>query len=216
MIDHTFSASPDPDAVRLLIADDHAMVRASFCRLLQGEPGFVVVATSSDGPSTLAAVDAHDLDVVLLDLSMPATQGTDLISGIRGLNPALGVLVVSMFDNPHLVSAAIKAGANGYITKDSDPDTLVAAIRQVAGGGAWLGQNGGAEPGGDPGPVLSSRETEVLCLLAAGHTNSEIASVLGISEKTVSTHKVNLMTKLDLHNTADLVRYANQNLLIKP
>ena len=204
--------------VAILIADDHAMVRSGLRRILEGEPGLRVVAEAHDGQSTLAALSESLPDVLMLDLGMPPPSGPQLIASIRARWPELPILVVSMHNDPRIVRVALQAGASGYVPKDSDPDTLVGALRRVAAGGRYV------EPGladellflppdaHDPRKVLSPREFEVFERLAAGRTNHEIARELFLSEKTVSTHKTKLMSKLNLDNMADLVRYADEHL----
>lgn len=202
--------------IRILIADDHAMVRASLQRIVDSEPDMAVLGTGSDGATTLAALAANPVDVLLLDLSMPEVAGTELVATIRASHPQMPILVVSMFNSPHVITAAMRAGASGYITKDSEPEQLLEAIRQVHAGATWLGPgvmqamlHSGREQG-----TLSPREDEILRLLARGQSNGEIARLLGISEKTVSTHKINLMTKLGVTNIAALVRYVQDNALL--
>lgn len=202
--------------IRVMIADDHAIVRAGLQRLIETQPGMKVVATGVDGTSTLMSLRKTDVDILLMDLSMPSPSGPELTATIRLCYPRLPVLVISMYDNLSVVSAVMYAGANGYITKDSDPEVLMAAIRQVVAGSSWL------EPDMMRAvmskqveqPALSIREKEVLCMLAEGYRNHQIAEALFISEKTVSTHKTNLMHKLQLNSTAELIRYADESRLI--
>jgi DNA-binding NarL/FixJ family response regulator len=202
--------------IAIVIADDHAMVRSGLQRILEGELGLRVTGQAGDGAAALARLRDTRCDVLLLDLGMPPPSGVDLIKRVRAEWPRLAILVVSMHNHPKMVRAALAAGANGYVAKDSDPEVLVAALRQVAGGGHYL-EPGLADalafaPAAEPGASLSPREREVLRRLAAGQTNSEIAAALFLSEKTISTHKANLMAKLGLQSMADLVRYADLNL----
>jgi len=202
--------------LRVMVSDDHAIVRAGLQRIINSEPGMEVVATATDGTSTLMALRKMEVDILLMDLSMPSPSGPELTATIRQCYPNLPVLIISMHDAPTIVSAVMCAGANGYITKDRDPEVLTAAIRQVAAGEPWLEpemKNAMLEQQ-PKHPQLSARETEVLHLLASGYRNHQIAEALFISEKTVSTHKSNLMHKLGLSNTADLIRYADENRLI--
>jgi len=200
--------------IRVMIADDHAIVRAGLQKMIETEPGMKVVATGEDGTSTLMTLRKTNVDVLLLDFSMPAPSGPELTATIRHCYPNLPVLIISMDSSPATVSSVMCAGANGYITKDRDPDELMVAIRQVVAGSSWL------EPGmmravlhkQPEVPTLSARETEVLRMLAAGHRNHQIAEALFISEKTVSTHKTNVMSKLNLASMADLIRYADEKL----
>lgn len=203
-------------ATTVLVADDHAMVRNGLSRIIDAEPGLRVTGQASDGPSTLAALEAQAHQVLLLDLSMPGTSGVELIATIRQRHPAQRILVVSMHNNLRIVRAAIDAGANGYITKDSDPDFLLHALRRVAAGGHYLEPRLLEATLFAPAPTapapLSPREVDVLRRLANGQSNIEIARALFLSEKTVSTHRARLRAKLGLHSLADLLRYAQAHL----
>jgi DNA-binding NarL/FixJ family response regulator len=202
--------------IAVVIADDHAMVRSGLQRIIEGEPGLAVVGQAGDGNSTLGTLKDTRCDVLLLDLTMPPPCGPELIKRIRKDWPELAILVVSMHNHPKIVRAALDAGANGYVPKDSDPEVLLGALRQVAAGGRFV------EPGlanallFAPAPEnhesLSPREQEVLRRLAAGQTNGEIARALFLSEKTISTHKAHMMAKLQLESMADLVHYADAHL----
>ncbi|NQW81197.1 MAG: response regulator transcription factor [Polaromonas sp.] len=197
-------------SIKVLIADDHAMFRGALGRLIDSEPDLQVVALAHDGASTLQQLADNPCDVLLLDLTMPEPSGSQLISLIREKWPQQRLLVVSMLDTPRIVRTALDAGANGYITKDSEPATLLQALRVVAAGGRHV------EPSlmeamlfaPAPAPKLTPRETEILKRLAAGQSNSAIARSLYITDKTVSSHKANLMAKLSIQNLADLLRYA--------
>jgi DNA-binding NarL/FixJ family response regulator len=204
--------------IEILIADDHAMVRSGLRRIVEGEPGLTVVAEAHDGESTLAALEACNPRILLLDMSMPPPSGPQLIETIRARWPALAVLVVSMHNEPRIVRVALQAGANGYVTKDSDPDTLLEALRRVASGGRFVAPGLADQVAflppeyGHPRHVLSPREFEVFERLAAGLSNQEIARELGLSEKTISSHKSNLMAKLAIFNMAELIRLADDYL----
>ena len=214
----TAAKADTPDPIRVVIADDHAMVRGGLRRILESEPGVQVVAEAFDGESTLSCLAGHRCDILLLDLTMPAPSGPQLIGAIRERFPAVPVLVVSMHNDARIVRVALQSGASGYVPKDSDPETLVGALRRVAAGGRYV------EPAladsllflppdtDDPRKLLSPREFEVFERLAHGQSNHEIARDLHLSEKTVSTHKTKLMSKLRLNNMADLVRYADEHL----
>ncbi len=199
--------------IKVLIADDHAMVRGAFARLIDSEPDLQVVALAHDGASTLQQLANSPCDILLLDLTMPEPSGDRLIALIHEQWPQQPILVVSMHNTPRIVRTALEAGANGYITKDSEPQILLNALRVVAAGGRYV------EPrlmeamlfAPAPSARLTPRESEILQRLATGHSNSAIARALYITDKTVSTHKTNLMTKLDIHNFADLLRFAMHN-----
>ncbi len=205
----TFVSTP----TRIVLADDHAMVRNGLQRILESEPGLRVVAQAVDGESTLARVADAACDLLLVDLTMPGTSGPRLIQRLHETHPALRILVVSMHDAPPVVRAALQAGAHGYVTKDSDPDVLVQAVREVMAGKRFI------DPRVAPAletrevasqPSLSPREQQVMQRLVTGQSNNEIAAALHLSEKTVSTHKTNLMAKLGVDSLAELVRWADQ------
>lgn len=191
------------------------MVRAGLQRIIDATPDIRVAAVAVDGAGTLVAIRDPALDIVMLDLTMPAPNGTELIERIRAHRPDLPILVVTMHNDPAVARAALEAGASGYITKDSEPDMLLDALRKVLGGDRFVeGRVATAMLFAKPRPTpasLTPRETEVLRRLADGQTNAQIARALYLSEKTVSTHKSNIMGKLELNNTADLVRFADQH-----
>jgi len=202
--------------IRVVVADDHTILREGLRQLLGGEADIEVVAEAGDGHEVLARVRALAFDVLLLDMSMPGKSGIELIKQVKAEKPKLRVLVLSMHEEKQYAVRAIKAGASGYVTKDSAGTQLVTAIRRVAGGGAFITAEVaeqlalGAMPDAEIAPHgrLSDREFEVLRLLVAGHTVTETAAMLNLSGKTVSTHKARLMEKLGIDNQADLVRYA--------
>ena len=196
--------------IKVIIADDHAMVRGAFARLIDSEYDLQVVAQASSGADTLQQLADTPCDVLLLDLNMPEPSGSKLIALVREKWPKKPILVVSMHNTPRVVRTALNAGANGYITKDSEPKNLLNALRLVAGGGRFV------EPSlieamlfaPTPKDALTPRETEILLRLAAGQSHSVISQALFINEKTVSSHKINLMAKLNIDNFSDLLRYA--------
>ncbi|WP_206952160.1 response regulator [Trinickia acidisoli] len=201
--------------IRVLLADDHAVMRDCLLHILEAAQSFVVAGQSSDGESTLALVRSTNADVLVLDLTMPAGGGIGLIERIRAANPRLRVLVLSMHAEPHVMERAFKAGADGYLTKESAGTDLVLAVRKVAHGEAYAGL-GHAERSPQrlerltpqPHDALTSREREVLRHLAAGETSRRIADVLDLTPQTVSTHKKHILEKLALANDAALIRYA--------
>ena len=202
--------------IRIVIADDHAIVREGVKRIVAAGQDMVVLAEAADGNEVMQRVRDTEFDLLLLDMSMPGKSGIELIKHVKSEKPKLRVLVLSMHEETQYAVRAIKAGASGYVTKDSAGTQLVTAIRRVAGGGAFITPEVaeqlalGAMPGAE-GPAhqrLSDREFEVFQLLVAGETVTDIASKLNLSGKTVSTHKARLMEKLGIDNQADLVRYA--------
>ncbi|HWA14693.1 MAG TPA: response regulator transcription factor [Burkholderiales bacterium] len=203
--------------IRVLIADDHQLVRDGLRQLLNAASGLEVVAEAADGDRALAAVRESAPHVALLDMSMPGPSGIDLIKRIKASSPQVRVLVLSMHGERQYAARALKAGASGYLTKDSAGEQLVSAIRKVAAGGVYLTDAAaaslvqGAQTSGAPHEALTDREFDILRRLAAGDGPTEIAEQLHLSVKTVSTHKTRILEKMGLDNTADLVRYALQH-----
>ena len=203
-------------SVRIVLADDHAIVREGLKRIVGDVADFTVAGEAADGTEVMQRVRAHDFDVLVLDLSMPGRSGMELIKLVKAEQPKLRILVLSMHQETQYAVRAIKSGASGYLTKESAPAQLEQAIRKIAGGGAYISAEVaeqlalGAMPGGDslPHESLSDREFEVFRLLVDGVAPGEIAAQLHLSVKTVSTHKANLMQKLGVQNTTELVRYA--------
>ena len=203
-----------PATLQVLISDDHAMVRDGLRRIIEGEPGLCVSGQAVDGASTLARLCDTPCDVLLLDLTMPPPNGPELIRQIRECWPDLPILVLSMHNQVAVARAALQAGASGYIAKDNDPEVLVMALRHVADGGRYveprLAQALLSSQPAPPRPTLTPRETEVMRRLTSGQSNADIARALYLSEKTVSTHKTNLLGKLKLNSIADLVRFVDE------
>jgi len=207
---------------RVFIADDHAIVREGLRRILAAAASIEVVGEGKDSREVLDAVRAGGFDVLLLDLQMPGRSGVDLIKQVRSERPALRILVLSMHDEQQYAERAIRAGAAGYLTKDTAAKQLVAAIDRVAAGGMYI-TTAAAEalalrlqtPNEDlPHQRLTDREYEVLRLLAAGESVSGIAERLHLSVKTISTHKTHVLEKMRLGSLAELVRYAIEHDLL--
>jgi DNA-binding NarL/FixJ family response regulator len=202
--------------IRIVIADDHAIVREGLKRIVGSADDLEMVDEAADGNQVMGVVREREFDVLVLDLSMPGRSGMELIKLVKAERPKLRILVLSMHQELQYAVRAIKSGASGYLTKESAPAQLVQAIRKVAGGGAFITAEVaeqlalGAMPGSEAAPheSLSDREFEVMRLLVSGASVTDIAGQLKLSVKTVSTHKSNLMQKLGLQNQADLVRYA--------
>lgn len=206
--------------IKLLIADDHAIVREGINKILALTTDIKVLAEAVDADEVRRRLaKAADFDLVLLDLTMPGVNGMDLIVHIRTEYPRLPILVFSMHNETQVASRAIRAGASGFISKDSDPEVLLEAIRRVAAGGKYIDPDLAEQLAFDallpeqraPHSLLSEREFEVFRLLVSGKRVNEIADLLCISNKTVSTHKLNLMVKMKFTSTADLVHYAVAN-----
>jgi DNA-binding NarL/FixJ family response regulator len=208
--------------IRLMIADDHAIVRGGLRQLLSLAPDIEVLAEAVDGAQVLEGLRHALPDLLLLDVNMPGLSGPELITRIKSHWPALPILVLSMHNEAQVAARVLKAGASGYVTKDSEMEVLLSAIRKVASGGKFIVPElaeklvfdvslGSDQP---PHQNLSDRELEVFRLLVAGLGVNDIATQLCISNKTVSTHKTRLMEKLNLGSTAELVRYAMQHGLL--
>ena len=203
--------------IRVLLADDHEIVRDGLKRILAATADVQVAGEAASGDEALALVKANDYDVALLDMSMPGLAGIDLIKRLKIEKPALKLLVLSMHGEHQYAARALKAGASGYLTKDSASEMLLNALRKIAAGGVHVSEAAAAglvSAQRAPHQALSDREFEVLRLLASGRSPTEIAEQLHLSVKTVSTHKANLQEKLGLAGTADLVRYALEQKLI--
>ncbi len=214
-------------ALRLLVADDHALVRAGMLALLSELPGVTVVAETGDGREALRLIRERRPDIALLDISMPGMNGLEVAARVAQEHPATRVIIVSMHADDESVRRALVNGAAGYLLKNSDRSELELALNAVARGDTWLSpsltnrvvaayaQGARAAPDG-PFEVLTPRQREVLQLVAEGHSNKEIASRLQVALKTVETHRTELMERLGIHGVAGLVRYAIQVGLVQP
>lgn len=208
--------------IKLMLADDHTIVRSGLKQLFTLAPDIQVVAEAVDGATVLDALRRQRPDLLLLDINMPGLSGPDLIARIRSHWSDLPILVLSMHNEPQVAARVLKAGASGYVTKDSEMEVLLGAIRKVAGGGKYIVPELAEKlvfdvslgNGKLPHQSLSDRELEVLRLLVTGKGVNEIADQLCISNKTVSTHKTRLLEKMNLSGTAELVRYAMQHGLL--
>ena len=203
--------------IRVLLADDHEIVRDGLKRILAASGEIVVAGEAQDGDAALALVKAHDYDLAVIDMSMPGLAGLDLIRRLKLEKPRLRLLVLSMHGEQQYAARALKAGASGYLNKDSAAEQLLAAIRKVAAGGVHVGEAAAAgllQAARAPHEKLTDREFEVLRLLAGGRSPSEVAEQLRLSVKTVSTHKANIQLRLGLAGTAELVRYALEQKLV--
>lgn len=203
--------------VRVVIADDHAIVRRGLRALLDAEAGFEVVAEADDVESARRYVRGHQPDVLVLDLNMGAESSLPSISVIRAESPATQIVVLTMQDEPAYAREALTAGALGYVLKEAADAELVEAVRAAHAGNSYLNPRLGAKvaaaPVGPPGG-LSEREVEVLRMIALGHTNTQIAGQLFLSVRTVETHRAHIQQKLGLEDRAALVRYALEHRLI--
>jgi DNA-binding NarL/FixJ family response regulator len=206
--------------IRVLLADDHEIVRDGLKRILAASGDVQVAGEAANGDEALALVRANDYDLALLDMSMPGLSGIDLVKRLKAEKPKMKLLVLSMHGEPQYAARALKAGAAGYLTKDSAAEQLVGAIRKVAAGGLLVSEAAAvgllAASTGE-GPLhsrLSDREFEVFKQLAGGASPTQIARRLKLSVKTVSTHKTRIQEKLGIASTAELVRYALEHQLL--
>lgn len=211
--------------IKVLLADDHSIVRDGLRRIIEESGEMAVVAEAPDGRAAIRKAIGERPDVAVVDISMPGMDGLEVIGRLRSHYPDLPILVLTMHEEEQYVVRAIEAGAMGYLTKRSAPEQLVTAIRKVHGGLRYL-TDAAAEAlalrvargadGQSPLDSLSTRELQVLRRLAQGHTNREIADAYSISIKTVDTYRFRLLKKLNLRNNAELSRFAIQNRLINP
>jgi len=205
-------------AIRVLVVDDHMIVRTGIRHVLESETGFEVVAEAGNASEAIAFAAKVRPDVVLLDISMPGESGLQVVARLRSLCPASRVLVLSMHDNPEYVLESVKAGAHGYLLKDAAANELRTAIRAVCRGESYFSPliagrlrdalRAGHDSTATTLDQLTSRERDVLLGVAQGKTNKEIGSALGISHRTVETHRESLMKKLQIRTVAELTRFA--------
>lgn len=205
--------------VRVVLADDHALVREGLRHVLDAEPGFEVVAEASNGADAVALALLHTPDVVLLDITMPGETGLRAAARLREALPSAKILMLSMHDNAEYVREGMRIGTHGYILKDSAGEELRAAIRAVHAGGTFFSPSVVRRLTSTPEPTvpapataqlesLTPRERDVLQGIVNGHTNKAIAAQLGISRRTVEAHRESLMRKLEIHSVAGLTRFA--------
>ncbi len=205
--------------IRVFIADDHAIVRKGFCQIILETPGMLLVGEASTGAEVLEQAGSADWDVLVLDLSMPGRTGLEVIHALRDLKPSLPILVLSMHPEDQYAVRLLKNGIAGFISKDTALDTLVLAIRKVVAGGKYVSEALAEQlvvdlvgTGGKTAlELLSDREYRVLCMIGEGKTVTKIGEELFISVKTVSTYRARILEKMNLHTTADLIRYAIEN-----
>ena len=214
------------NAIRMLLAEDHTIVRAGIRALLQNLEGIEVVAEAGDGREAIRLIEAHQPDIVLMDIGMAGLNGLEATARIAKEFPDVRVIILSMYASEEYVLQALRAGAVGYLLKDADMAELEIAIRAVAREETYLSPAVSKHVvadyvrrvGGEPSSLerLTRRQREILQLIAEGHSTQEIAQMLSISVKTVETHRSQLMERLDIHDVASLVRYAIRMGLITP
>ncbi len=210
--------------IRVILADDHTLIRSGIKMLLRDAPDITVIGEASDGEEAIRCTRELKPDVIVIDLSMPKMSGIEAIRIIRKKYPSVKVLVLTMHENEEYVLQIFKAGASGYVIKTAGKEELTVAIRTVAKGERYFSsrvsevlaegftrrEEGRRQIEGSDDVPLTRREKEILTLVAEGFTNQEIGKKLFISHRTVDTHRTNIMQKLDIHDVANLVRYAVQ------
>lgn len=223
--------------LRIVLVDDHALVRDGIRSLLEGEADFRVVGEADDGASGLARIRELRPDLAILDIRMPRTTGIETVAALRAAGNPVPCLMLSMHDSEEYVLQSIRAGANGYLMKDASREEFLKAIHTITGGERYFsgdlshilvkhivaaggsGAEGAAPakpPASNPPPVkLPRRQHEILQLIVRGHTNQEIADELGLSRRTVETHRYKMMERLEVNNKGDLVRRARELGLVK-
>lgn len=209
--------------MRVLIADDHQMFREGLKQILLSDPDITVVEEAGDGQEVLNLVLKNKYDVVVLDISMPGRSGLEILQELKVEKPEIQVLMLSMYNEEQFAVQAIKAGASGYLTKNGAAREVLAALRKIVSGGMYISaavaQELASELKGDrekaPHSKLSPREYQVMCLIASGKSNAEIAVELSISPSAVSTHRARILTKMNLKTNADIIRYAIKQGLVE-
>ncbi len=209
--------------IKVLIADDHAVVRSGLKQILAETPDIVVAGEATNGREVLEKLEKQHWDVLVLDITMPGRSGLEILKDIKLLKPELPVLVLSMHAEEQFATRTLKAGASGYLNKESAPEELVKAIRKVCAGGKYVSATQAERMVGEltgdagklPHELLSDREYEVLRLIASGKTPTQIASELSLSVKTVSTYRTRILEKMNLATNAQLTHYAIKGGLVE-
>jgi two-component system invasion response regulator UvrY len=208
--------------LRVLIADDHPVFRRGLKQIITEASDMVVAGEAADGREALSKAETGGYDLLLLDITLPFKNGLDVLSQLKHERPTLPVLMLSVHPEEQYAVRALKAGASGYLTKESAPEELVAAIRKVSAGGKYvsasLAERLASMLQGDGEPLyqaLSNREYQVMCLIASGKTVSDVARELSLSVKTISTYRARILEKLSLKTNAELIRYAARNQLVE-
>ena len=208
--------------IKVLIADDHTLVRKGLKQILLDTKDIEDVDEARDGKETINKVGRKKYDLVLLDISLPGRSGIDVLKQLKCSKPELPVLILSMHPEEQYAVRSLRAGASGYLTKESAPDELIKAIRKVANGGKYITSSLAEKLAGEIGPdaekplheTLSDREYQVMCMIASGKTVKEIAEDLNLSVKTISTHRARILRKMHMDNNAQLTHYAIKHELV--
>jgi len=208
--------------IRLLVADDHTIVRRGIEQIIAGTSDIVVADEARNGQEVLEKINRNSYDLVLLDISMPGRDGLEILKEVKGLKPKQAVLMLSMYPEEQYAVRALRSGAAGYLTKESAPDELIAAIRKVFSGGKYvssalaerLAAKLGTQSDKPLHELLSDREYQIMCMIASGKTPTDIAQLLSLSVKTISTYRTRILVKMHMKSNADITRYALQNNLV--
>jgi two-component system invasion response regulator UvrY len=208
--------------IKVLIADDHTLVRKGLKQILMDAGDVHHVDEAKDGREAVKKVSQQDYDLVILDISLPGRSGIDVLKQLKCSKPALPILILSMHPEEQYAVRALRAGAAGYLTKESAPDELIGAIKKVAKGGKYITSSLAEKLAGEIGTksekllheTLSDREYQVMCMIASGKTVKEIADALNLSVKTISTHRTRILRKMSMDNNAQLTHYAIKNHLV--
>jgi DNA-binding NarL/FixJ family response regulator len=207
---------------KILIADDHPIVRAGFKQVISDMPDMLVADEAANGQEVLNYIRKKDYDLVLLDISMPGRSGLEVLKDLKSEKPKLPVLILSIYPEEQYAIRALRAGASGYMTKASAPNELIAAIRKISEGGKYISASLAEKLAyyldGDaskpPHETLSDREYQVMLMIASGKTVTEIADELCLSVKTISTYRTHILDKMKMKNNAEITLYAVQNKLV--
>lgn len=207
---------------RVLVVDDHPLLRNGLKQLLSQEPDLMIAGEATDSEQALARLAEADWDVLILDITMPGRGGLEILRDVRRMRPELPVLILSMHPEEQFAVRAIKAGASGYVCKNTAPEEVVCAIRKILTGKKYVSSNLAemlanaldSDIDRPPHELLSDREFQVLCKIASGKTVSQIACETTLSVKTVSTYRARVLEKMSMHNNAELTRYALENHLV--
>lgn len=209
--------------IKILVVDDHTIVRDGLKRILVDTPDMVVAGEAGNGEEVINKVWNNHYDLVLLDISLPGRDGLDVLKQLKCTNPKIPILILSMYPEEHYAVRSLRAGASGYLTKQSSSDELIGAIRKVAKGRKYitpsLAEKLAFELGVDvrklPHEKLSDREYQVMCMIGSGKTVKEIAETLALSVRTISTHRAHILKKMEMKNNAQLTYYAIKNALVE-
>lgn len=208
---------------KVVICDDHAIVRRGLKEILAETPGIAIIGEAGNWHELHDVLSQHEADLVLLDISMPDRNGLDILKQLRAERPAIKVLMLSMYPEEQYAIRALRAGASGYMTKESALDELVKAVQKVSNGGKYVSSSMsekliseiGSPKDGLPHEALSDREFQVLCMIATGKSLTEMANELSISVKTVSTYRTRILEKMELKNNSELTTYALKQHVVK-